>query len=199
MKTQIYWQEIQQKIVSNHSLMLFFNIFFVGQQSAMAVGDTLTDDAEESLPMDVLEAEAAPSPQEENIITLAHFQDAGFIYTEEREKNWVLFLAQSLNSTIRVREVRGDGIIITWDAIPPSDAEVISVHDLLMVSATEMSFHPSVCSLFIRSPRMLSQDSSKIQKGPTPPPPAKAKWLVISIPFDTNEELNIAMTPLLVE
>ena len=179
--------------------MLFFNIFFVGQQSAMAVRDTLTDDAEESLPMDVLEAEAAPSPQEENIITLAHFQDAGYIYTEEGEKNWVLFLARSLNSMIWVREVRGDGIIITWDAIPPSDAEVISVRDLLMVLATEMSFRPSVCSLFIQSPRMLSQDSSKIWKGPAPPPPAKAKWLVISIPFDTNEELNIAMTPLLVE
>ena len=164
----------------------------------MAVGDTLIDDTEESLPLEAQESDIMPI-QEENIITLAHFQDAGFVYSEEGEKNWVLFLARSLNSTIRVREVRGDGVIITWEAVPPSDTEVISVWDLTSVSATGMSFHPSVCSLFIRSPRMLSQDSSKIRKGPAPPPPAKAKWLVISIPFDTNEELNIAMTPLIVE
>ena len=164
----------------------------------MAVGDTLIDDTEESLPLEAQESDITPI-QEENIITLAHFQDAGFVYSEEGEKNWVLFLAHSLNSTIWVREVRGDGVIITWEAVPPSDTEVISVRDLTSVSATGMSFHPSVCSLFIRSPRMLSQDSSKIRKGPAPPPPAKAKWLVISIPFDTNEELNIAMTPLIVE
>ena len=130
----------------------------------MSVGDTLTDDAEESFPLEVKEAKASPSPQEENNITLAHFQDAGFIYTEEGEKNWVLFLAQSLNSTIWVWEVRGDGIIITWDAIPPCDAEVISVHDLILVSATEMSFRPSVCSLFIRSPRMLSRIPQRFKK-----------------------------------
>ena len=165
----------------------------------MAVGDTLTDDMAESPLLGEPKAKALPSPQEENLITLAHFQDAGFIYTEEGETNWILFLARSLNSTIRVREVRGDGVIITWDAVPPSDIEVISVRDLTSVPATEMNFRPSVCSLFIQAPCMLLQDSSKIWKGLAPPPPAKAKWLVIVIPFDTNEELNIAMTPLVVE
>ena len=114
------------------------------------------------------------------------------------EKNWVLFLAWSLNSMICVWEVRGDSIIITWDAIPLSDTEVISVHDLTLVLATEMNFCLSVCSLFIQLPCIISQDSSKIRKGPALSPPAKEKWLVIVILFDMNVELDIALTPLIV-
>ena len=140
---------------SEKNLSLFFTciilIVFVGQQSAMSVGDTLTDGAEESLSLEEPEAivEAPPSPQEENLITLAHFQDAGFNYTEEGEKNWVLFLVQLLNSTICVQGVREDSVIINWDAIPPSDAEVISVCDLTLMPAIEMSFlQMCVLSLF---------------------------------------------------
>ena len=164
----------------------------------MVVGDTLMDEGEEEPLPDVVEVEALPNP-DENLITLAHFQDTGFIYTEEGEKNWVFFLAQSLNSTIRLAEVRGDGIIISWEATPPSDTEVISAQGVTSLVATEMNFHKSVCSLFIRSPHALSQDSSKIEKGPAPPPPAKAKWLVISIPFEIEKDLKIVMTPLNVE
>ena len=164
----------------------------------MVVGDTLMDEGEEEPLPDVVEVEALPNP-DENLITLAHFQDVGFIYTEEGEKNWVFFLARSLNSTIRLAEVRGDGIIISWEATPPSDTEVISAQGVTSLAATEMNFHKSVCSLFIRSPRVLSQDSSKIEKGPAPPPPVKAKWLVISIPFEIEKDLKIVMTPLNVE
>ena len=91
----------------------------------MAVGDTLTDDAYEEVPHEAVEATMESSIPEENLITLAHFQEAGFIYITEGDENWVLFLACSLNSTIRLQEVRGDGVIISWDATPLSEREVL--------------------------------------------------------------------------
>ena len=152
---------------------------------------------EEDLP-EIIEEEPSPN-MEENLITLAHFQDAGFIYMEEGEKNWVFFLARSLNSIIWLSEVRGDGIIISWEATPPSDAEAISVRGVTSLAAMEMNFHKSMCSLFVWSPQALSQDSSKIEKGPAPALPVKVKWLVISIPFETEKDLKIEMTLLNVE
>ena len=150
----------------------------------MAIGENLGETLEDD--ENVSDAKPAIiSPPEENLVTLAHFQDAGFLYTDERETNWILFLARTLNSTIRLREVRSDGVIILWVSSPPSDSDITSVHNLTSLDAREMDLHNTECTLFIRSPRPLSQDSSKIKMGPSPPPPATVKWLVISIPFET--------------
>ncbi len=85
------------------SVVSFLFTFVKGQQSAMAVGDTLTDDYDEDGGAN--DEEELPSEPEENAITLAHFCDAGFLYVKEGTKNWILFLARSLNSTIHLREV----------------------------------------------------------------------------------------------
>jgi hypothetical protein len=37
---------------------------------------------------------------DDTAITLAHFKDAGFLYTEEGEYNWVIFIARNLNSDV---------------------------------------------------------------------------------------------------
>lgn len=139
-------------------------------------------------------------PHDDSAILLAHFMDAGLIYTDEGDDKWVVFLARTLNSKISVKEIKSDGIVITWKATPPSDADIISVQDLTSLRAAEMNLHETSCSLFIPSPRPISQDSSKIKKGRSPKTPAKAKWLVFSIPFEEEQQdLQIEMSPFLPE
>ena len=119
---------------------------------------------------------------------------------EEGDENWVLFLLRTLNSKIKVAEIRSDGVVINWSASPPSDTDIISVQDITSLCAAEMSLHVTMCLLFIPSPQPISQDSSKIKKGPSQKPPATAKWLIITIPFEWgDEDLQIEMSPLRVQ
>jgi hypothetical protein len=81
---------------------------------------------------------------------------------------------------------------------PPADEEIIAVQDITSLQVSEMSLHKSLCSLFIPLPWPISQDSSKIKKGLKPP--LVAKWLVITVTFEReNEDLKIEMSPLRVE
>ena len=163
----------------------------------MALGDALTEEREPDETEGGRTDDDGDQVSEDSAVLLAHFQDAGLIYTEDGDENWVLFLARTLNSKIKVAEIRSDGIIISWSASPPSDTDIISVQDITSLRAAEMSLHATTCSLFIASPRPISQDSSKIKKGPSPKPPTTAKWLVITIPFEQDgEDLQIEMSPL---
>ena len=170
-------------------------ILFLGQSSAITLGESLApveSDAEG------LKSEVDDGAMNlDTAVTLAHFKDAGFLYTEEGESNWVIFIARNINSSVKVTEVKGDGIILTWNATPPSDASIIAVQKITGMDAGAMNVQRSSCSLFVPSPRSLSKDSSKINKGTTLVPPATAEWLVLSIPFeDTEEDLGIEIEPL---
>lgn len=178
----------------------FFDLFFFseGQKNASLLGDLMSQDD------DFIEPDGKSEQEEDGTVnaddaavTLAHFKDAGFLYTEEGEKNWVIFIARNINSTVRLTEIQDGGIILTWTATPPSDTSVIAVQKITLMDAGQMNLQHSSCKLFVPSPRQLSKDSSKIQRGLTPPPPATAEWLVISIPFeDTSEDLGIELVPL---
>ena len=163
----------------------------------MALGDALSEERDmDEIDGGDLDDEEDPAQDDSGVI-LAHFCNAGLIYTEEGDENWVLFLAQTLNSKIKLTEIRKNGIVITWHASPPSDSDIISVQEITSLRAAEMNLRASRCSLFIASPRPISQDSSKMKKGPSPQPPETASWLVITIPFEKdNEDLNVEMSPL---
>jgi len=147
-----------------------------------------------------LEPDSKSEPEEDitnadTAITVAHFKGVGFLYTEEGEKNWVIFIARNINSTVKLTEIQDSGVILTWSATPPSDAALITVQKITQMGAGQMNLQLSSCNLFVPSPHQLSKDSSKIQRGLTPPPPAIAEWLVIAIPFeDTSEELGIEIS-----
>ena len=161
----------------------------------MTLGEGLSPNSEEDGQKS--KREESDATNAETAVTLAHFKDAGFLYTEEGDQNWVIFIARNINSSVKVTEVKGDGVFLTWSATPPSDSSLIAVQKITEMDAGQMNLQRSVCNLFVPSPRMLSKDSSKIKKGTTPPPPATAEWLVISIPFeDTEEDLGIEMAPL---
>ena len=149
----------------------------------MALGDVLTEDADVDEIGGGRTEDNADQARDDSAVLLAHFQDAGLLYTEEGDHNWVIFLARTLNSKLKVTEIWSDGVTITWSASPPSDEDIICVQDITSLRAAEMSLHTTSCSLFIPSPQPISQDSSKIKKGPSLKPPATAKWLVITIPL----------------
>ena len=166
----------------------------------MALGDALAEEGELDETEGSHTEDEAEEARDDSAVLLGHFQDAGLLYTEEGDDNWVIFLARTLNSKLKVSEIRSDGVTITWNASPPADEDIIAVQDITSLQASEMSLHKSLCSLFIPSPWPISQDSSKIKKGLSPKPPSIAKWLVITVPFEReNEDLKIEMSPLRVE
>lgn len=176
------------------SLEILLFTFFLGQNSAITLGEGLTQ--EEDLLGDE-KSDVEDNVNSDTAVTLAHFKDAGFLYTQEGEKNWVIFIARNMNSNIRLTEVQPNGIILTWSATPPSDESIIAVQQITSMVAREMNFQRSRCNVFVSSPRPLSMDSSKIKKSLTPLPPATAEWLVLSIPFeDPDEDMGIELTPL---
>lgn len=172
-------------------LLLNFFLFFEGQNSAI----TLAEGLEEGDIIDEKEEEIEDDTNDDDTaVTLAHFKDAGFLYTEEGESHWVIFIARNLNSDVRLVEVRDDGILLTWTPTPPSDAAIIAVKDITFMAASQMNVQRSSCSLFVPSPRQISKDSSKLKKALTPPAPATAEWLVLSVPFvGVAEDLGIEL------
>ena len=142
------------------NVVIFFFLhdlnFIVGQKSAMALGDTLTKERESDKTEGGCTDDDGDQVSEDSAILLAHFQDAGLIYTEEGDENWVLFLSWTLNSKIKVAEIRSDGVVINWSTSPPSDTDIISVQDITSLHAAEMSLHATMCSMFIPSPWPIS-------------------------------------------
>ena len=159
------------------------------------MGDNLSPEESDA---DGLKSEVEESATNtDTAVTLAHFKDAGFLYTEEGEDNWVIFIARNINSSVKVTEVLEDGVVLTWKATPPSDASIIAVQKITKMGTGQMNIQKSSCNLFIPSPHPFSKDSSKIEKGPTLLLPATAEWLVLSIPFaDTEADLGIEIEPL---
>ena len=157
----------------------------------MSLADTLTEENNsDEMEGNLSEEDDEPMAGDSEIV-LAHFKDAGLLFTEEGEENWVVFLTCSLNSKIKLTETRSNGIVVTWDASPPSDDDIISVQDITSLKAREMNLHDTSCSLFIPSPRPISQDSSKFKSGLSPKSveAEDATWLVISIPFAKEKEV----------
>jgi hypothetical protein len=163
----------------------------------MTLGDALTEDGPPESFDDGCSEEDSDQSKDDSDIVLAHFQDAGLLYTEEGEEKWVLFLTRTLNSTIKLKETRSDGIVITWSATPPLDEDIISVSEITSLRAGEMSLHNTTCSLFVPSPRPISQDSSKMKSELAPKGSENPGWLVISIPFakDADEAPKIETGP----
>ena len=81
-------------------------------------------------------------------VTLAHFKDMGFLYTEEGENNWVIFIARNSNSSVKVTEVQKDDVVLTWKASLPSDASIKAV---TKIGTGQMNIQKSNCSLFVPS------------------------------------------------
>ncbi len=90
----------------------------------MTLGEGLLPNSEEDGQKSKCEESNATNA--ETAITVAHFKDVGFLYSEEGDQNWVMFIARNINSSVKVMEVKGDGVFLTWSAMPPSDSSLIA-------------------------------------------------------------------------
>ena len=71
----------------------------------MALGDALAEEGELDETEGSHTEDEAEEARDDSAVLLGHFQDAGLLYTEEGDDNWVIFLARTLNSKLKVSEI----------------------------------------------------------------------------------------------
>ena len=119
--------------------------------------------------------ESGPSVFEHNLL-------AGRVYTHANDTLFTVFVTRGLNQKARFSPPQESGVELIWEASPPTDADLIQVVEQTGSPAHEYSFTPTMATLFIPSPRPLSQDLSQIKKTLVPNN-TKFRWLVLTIPF----------------
>ena len=156
--------------------------FFLGQQSANAIGGVLTSNDEESADNGKSEEPASLSA---DIVILAFLRDAGFLYFWEGEKTWNIFIARTMSSTVKIIDVVENGCHLSFDSKGPTDFELLT-SNLLKDHIQELHFMKSEASIFVESPRPLSQDHSNIKEEFFPP--NRQRWLLYSILWKEQEK-----------
>ena len=119
----------------------------------------------------------------------AKYHDCGFIYLKETEKNWIIFIARTMNSTVRVSDPQETGVLVFWEADGPSDQELFQCHSFTGCSIRDFShFGKSEGQLFIPCPsdKRLCVNTSKVNKKWIPE--MHPRWLVTVIPFHTAQD-----------
>ena len=119
--------------------------FFLGQQSANAIGGVLTSNDEESADNGKSEEPASLSA---DIVILAFLRDAGFLYFWEGEKTWNIFIARTMSSTVKIIDVVENGCHLSFDSKGPTDFELLT-SNLLKDHIQELHFMKSEASIFV--------------------------------------------------
>ena len=87
-----------------------------------------------------------------------------------------------------------NGIIVEWTSNPPADLELASVKKIMKCDVNEMNFTKGTCTIFLPSPRQITQNQSDVQISLCPPDSglSKARWLLIAIPFHKDHHQPFA-------
>ena len=175
-------------------LCFFFSFIFLtvsaGQKAADSIGRVLTES--EDPPPPFPSSEKRDDDVSADDIIIAFLRDAGFLYFWEGEQAWHIIIARTMTATVNIGEAAERGCRLFFKAVGPTNSE-LSACSIISTHIQELHLLRTKSSIFLTSPRPLSQDRSLVKSESFPK--EHPRWLVYVIPWKDSEKNELVELP----